>query len=78
MSVLSVYRRKGGGYLLSSQPMSAKQAEGYGEPLVGIGIVESEALATDLAAQVAQQLAQSAHALVSAESFDEGTARDHW
>jgi hypothetical protein len=62
MSVLSVYRRKGGG---------------YGEPLVGIGVLESETLTADLAANVARQLAGSAHALVSVECFEEGTLRDH-
>ena len=76
MSVLSVYRRKGGGYLLSSKPMSAQQAQVYDEPLVGIGVVESESLSTDFAAQVAQQLSQCAHALVSAKSFDEGARCD--
>ena len=57
--------------MLSPAPMSAGQAQDYDESLVGIGVVESEVLEANLASQVAQQLAHSAHALVSAESFDE-------
>lgn len=75
MCVLSVYRRKGGGYVLSPEPMSAKQAQDYNEPLVGIGVVGSEKLEVSLAANIAQQLAQGAYARVSAEAFDTVVSR---
>jgi hypothetical protein len=72
MSILSVYRRTGGGYVFSPEPMTAGQTRDYAELLVGIGMVESEALGPNLAATVARQLAQSAYAVVSAALFDEG------
>jgi len=72
MSILSVYRRTGGGYVFSPEPMTAGQTRDYAELLVGIGMVESEALGPNLAAIVARQLAQSAYAVVSAALFDEG------
>jgi hypothetical protein len=72
MSILSVYRRTGGGYVFSPEPMTARQTRDYAELLVGIGIVESETLGPNLAAIVARQLAQSAYAVVSATLFDEG------
>ena len=70
MSILCVYRRNGGGYLLSSEPMTAQQSRDYAERLVGIGVVESETLAANLAASVAGQLAASTYAVVPASLFD--------
>jgi hypothetical protein len=70
MSVLSVYRRTGGGYVLSHEPMRARHTRHADEPLMGIGVVESELLGAKLRAHLAQQLAQASHAFVSAELFD--------
>jgi len=67
MSVLSVYRRKGGGYVLSHGPMRSGHPTAGGQSLVLIGVVESE----HVGAQVARKLAEKSQAFVSAKSFDE-------
>lgn len=71
MSILSVYRRNGGGYLLSPGPMTAGEAGACCPSVVGIGVIETEALGTDLAAEVTSQLRDSTYAVVSAASFED-------
>jgi len=75
MSVLSVYRRTGGGYVLSHEPMGVLHPNASDRSLVRMGVVESESLGATLGVQVAHQLAQKSKALVSAKSFDEQTPR---
>ena len=70
MSILIVYRRNGGDYLLSAQRMTARQTADCHEPLVDVGMVESEQLGAPLAECVTRQLAQGPLASVSAAVFD--------
>ena len=69
MSVLSVYRRTGGGYVLSPARMAASPSQDQDEPMVGV--VESETFGALLSAHVARQLTYASRAFVSAEVFDD-------
>lgn len=69
MSVLSVYRRTGGGYVLSPARMAATPSQDHDGALVGV--VESETFGALLDAHVARQLTYASRAFVSAELFDD-------
>ena len=71
MSVLNVYRRKGGGYLLSHEPMETTHSTVGARSFARIGVVESETFGANLGEEVAHQLAQRSQAFVSAKLFDE-------
>ena len=71
MSVLRVYRRRGGGYVLSRDSMETTPST-VGDPtLVRIGVVESETFGAHLGQEVAHQLARGSQAFVPATLFDE-------